>query len=71
MSENVSDSISERVGGRPGPQPGDSWEDLLERYRHTAVETLSRHLRRGTRCRACDQPWPCRAACAAEATLEL
>jgi hypothetical protein len=66
----MSDSISDRSSVEPD-RPTDAWEILLEQYRHTAVETLARHLRTGARCRACDQPWPCRAACAAEATLEL
>ena len=61
MTDNTSERISE-------PEP---WDALLEHYRHTAVETLALHLGAGGRCRACGQPWPCRAACAAEATLEL
>ncbi|WAL63156.1 hypothetical protein ORV05_19175 [Amycolatopsis cynarae] len=71
MSESPLKGLPEDTGERPVPRSGDSWEELLEHYRHTAVQTLARHLRGGTRCRACDQPWPCRAACAAEATLEL
>jgi hypothetical protein len=66
----MSDSISERTSAEAG-RSIEAWDILLEQYRHTAVETLARHLRTGTRCRACDQPWPCLAACAAEATLEL
>lgn len=61
----MTDNISERAS-RPEP-----WDTLLEQYRHTAIEILAEHLRTGARCRACGQPWPCRAACAAEATLEL
>lgn len=44
---------------------------LLENYRHNAVLVLSRHLCVGSRCSSCGQPWPCRAACAAELALEL
>ena len=62
----MSESTSE-----PATLPTDGWEVLLERYRHAAVEVLTRHLRTGSRCSACGQSWPCTAACAAEATLEL
>jgi hypothetical protein len=44
--------------------------DALVRYRHTAVEILMRHDRLGATCRACQAPWPCSAACAAENVLE-
>ena len=44
--------------------------DTLARYRHTAVEVLLRHGRIGATCRACQAPWPCSAACAAENVLE-
>ncbi|NKQ53612.1 hypothetical protein HFP15_12060 [Amycolatopsis sp. K13G38] len=61
MTDNISARASEP----------ETWDSRLEHYRHAAVEVLARHLRTGTRCQACGQPWPCRAACAAEATLEL
>jgi len=61
MTENVSEQASEP----------ETWDSRLAQYRHTAVEVLALHLRTGGRCRACGQPWPCTAACAAEATLEL
>ncbi|HKS45940.1 MAG TPA: hypothetical protein VJT49_12665 [Amycolatopsis sp.] len=61
MSEDVSDRASMSV----------TWDVLVEGYRHAAVEALARHLRTGSRCAECGQPWPCTAACAAEAALEL
>lgn len=44
---------------------------LLESYRQTAVHVLASHLCVGSTCGSCGQPWPCRAACAAEQALEL
>jgi hypothetical protein len=49
----------------------DGWPGLLEHYRESAVLVLARHQAVGTLCGSCGQPWPCRAACAAEQTLEL
>jgi hypothetical protein len=61
----MTDSTSEQIS-----EP-ETWDTLLTHYRHAAVEILALHLRTEGRCGACGQPWPCMAACAAEATLEL
>jgi hypothetical protein len=49
----------------------DRWPGLLAHYRESAVLVLVSHQCVGTLCGSCGQPWPCRAACAAEQTLEL
>ncbi|HEX3589181.1 MAG TPA: hypothetical protein VHV74_06075 [Pseudonocardiaceae bacterium] len=53
------------------PSIADGWPGLLEHYRQTAVHVLVSHHCEGTVCVSCGQQWPCRAACAAEQTLEL
>jgi hypothetical protein len=49
----------------------DGWPGLLEHYRASAVHVLVSHQPDGTQCTLCGQPWPCKAACAAELALEL
>ncbi|WHT17473.1 hypothetical protein N8J89_30715 [Crossiella sp. CA-258035] len=49
----------------------DAWSTLLDTYRQAAVQTLSCHFCADNRCSACNQVWPCTAACAAEFTLDL
>ncbi|HEX3649328.1 MAG TPA: hypothetical protein VHV49_12940 [Pseudonocardiaceae bacterium] len=53
------------------PPSMDGWPGLLEHYRDAAVHVLVSHQCAGSLCVSCGQPWPCRAACAAEQALEL
>jgi hypothetical protein len=59
-------TVADPTGSSP-----EVWAGLLDHYRQTAVQILGVHQCSGTECSSCGQPWPCRAACAAEIALEL
>jgi hypothetical protein len=54
------------------PAPvGQSWDVLLEHYRHRARQTLRTHRGTARRCSSCGQAWPCPRSLAAAFVLEL
>jgi hypothetical protein len=59
------------VDGKPPVALDSDWVAALDRYHHTAADLLDAHHRSGARCSACQQPWPCSAACAAAFALEV